>query len=159
MIANLLYVIPQATTKSLFAEGSNNEQAVSISIKKSIKIISVLLIPAIIVLVLGGKYILGFFGKEYSTQGVNFLYIVAIAGIPIAVYSIFMSLLRVKKDLRGLIITNIFYSGAIIGLSYTLLPVGLIGIGIAWLAGNLIVSVVSYSILRKTETKSGLIAL
>lgn len=144
MIANLLYVIPQATTKSLFAEGSNDEKAININIKKSIKIISVLLIPAIIVLVLGGKYILGFFGKEYSTQGVDFLYIVAIAGIPIAVYSIFMSLLRVKKDLRGLIITNVFYAGSIIGLSYTLLPMGLIGIGIAWLAGNITAGVVAY---------------
>ncbi|MEK7538391.1 MAG: oligosaccharide flippase family protein [Patescibacteria group bacterium] len=143
MIANLLYVIPQATTKSLFAEGSNNEGTLRTNVGKSVRNISILLIPAIAVLILGGKYILGIFGEDYSTGGLTLLYFIAIAAIPVSGYSIFYALLRIKKGLNGLIITNIFYAGSIIGLSYALLPMGLVGIGIAWLFGNVVASVVS----------------
>jgi hypothetical protein len=58
MIANLLYIIPIATSQSLFAEGSYSERDLKIQLKKVIKIISLLLVPAILVTFL--------FGKEYS---------------------------------------------------------------------------------------------
>jgi len=49
MIANLLYIIPMATSQSLFAEGSYSEIELKVQLKKAIKIISFILIPAILV--------------------------------------------------------------------------------------------------------------
>lgn len=142
MIGGLLYVIPQATTKSLFAEGSHNEQTIKANIKKSIRIISLLLIPAIIIFLFSGKYILQFFGKSYSSEGLNFLYLITIASIAVSTYYISATLLRIKKNLYALIITNIFYAITIIMFSYLFLPLGLVGIGIAWLLGNIVASII-----------------
>ncbi len=50
MIANLLYIIPRATSQSLFAEGSYNETELKVHLKKAIKIISIIIIPAIIII-------------------------------------------------------------------------------------------------------------
>jgi O-antigen/teichoic acid export membrane protein len=64
MIANLLYIIPMATSQSLFAEGSYSETELKVHLKKSIKIISIILIPAIIVTFLFGNYIWLHWGKN-----------------------------------------------------------------------------------------------
>jgi len=66
MIASLLYIIPMATSQSLFAKGSYSERDLKIQLKKAIKTISIIIIPAIIVIFLFGNYILLAFGKEYS---------------------------------------------------------------------------------------------
>lgn len=144
MIGNLLYVIPQATTKSLFAEGSHNEQTFKANMQKSTRIIASFLIPSIAVLLLGGKYLLHFFGKDYSTGGLNFLYITAITGLVVSVYSVINSLFRVNNNLRALIIINIFYAGTAISFTYLLLPLGLVGIGIALFTGYLVASLIGW---------------
>jgi len=81
MIANLHYIIPMTTSQSLFAEGSYSERDLKIQLKKAIKIISLLLVPAILVTFLFENYILLAFGKEYSSEGIIFLRILAISGI------------------------------------------------------------------------------
>jgi len=106
--------------------------------------ISILLIPSIIILLLGGGLILHVFGKSYAGSGVEFLRLVAIAGIVVSAYSIVNVLLLVKKNTGALLVASAIYAGTIIGLSYVLLPLGLTGIGIAWLVGNTIAAVVAY---------------
>ena len=69
MIASLLYIIPTATSQSLFAKDSYSETELKVHLKKAIKIISIIIIPAIIVTTLFGNYILLAFGKEYSNEG------------------------------------------------------------------------------------------
>jgi O-antigen/teichoic acid export membrane protein len=63
MIATLLFMIPVGISQSLFAEGSNIEGKVGEDVRKSMKFISLLLIPAIIfILIFGDKFLL-LFGK------------------------------------------------------------------------------------------------
>lgn len=151
MIANLLYVIPRSTTSSLFAESSNNEYSLRDNLKKSIKIISILLIPAITVLFFGTEPILGIFGKSYATEGVNFLRLVVIAGIAVSVNNIFGAVFQFNKSLKSMISFNIVYAIAIIALGYALLPLGLTGIGIAWVVGNFIAGFAAYALYRLSK--------
>jgi O-antigen/teichoic acid export membrane protein len=143
MIGNLLYTIPWATTKSLFSEGSRDKQTINSNIQKSIKIIGVLLLPAIIVILIAGSNVLAIFGKNYSEEGISFLRLIAITGIIVSVYSIYGSLFKVREDLQSIILVNIFYAVIILALSYALLPFGLFGIGVAWLIGHIIASIIS----------------
>ncbi len=144
MIGNMLYTIPWSTSKSIFAEGSHNETELGKNIKQSLKTTTILLIPSTIVLFLGGSTILQIFGKEYANGGTNFLYLVTFAALPIMINSIFGTFFRVKKDLRAIVIMNIIYISLIIGFSYVLLPLGLAGIGLAWVAGNTLAAIMSY---------------
>lgn len=151
MIGNLLYSIPYAVTKSLFAESSNDEQSTAFNIKKSLRMIAVLLVPAIVVLLIFGEFILDFFGESYSNNGIQFLYLVAISGFAVSSYSLYSSLLKVKKSIVGLITMNGFYAASMIGCAYLLLSFGLIGIGISWLIGNVVASIFGWILFRQTK--------
>ena len=96
MIANLLYIIPMATCESLFAEGSYSERELKVHLKKAIKIISIIIIPAIIVIFLFGNYILLAFGKEYSYGGFILLKLLSFSGIFISINAIGGAILKIK---------------------------------------------------------------
>lgn len=138
MIANLLYTIPFATTQSLFAEGSHDENNFKASVTKALKLILVLLLPAIVVLMFLSTYILQFFGKSYSVEGVRFLQLLALAGIPVAINYIGLTVLNVKRKLSALLVINLIGTTAIILLSYVWRDMALAGIGFAWLAGHVL---------------------
>lgn len=148
MIANLLYVIPRSTTSSLFAESSNDEYSLIVNLKKSIKIISILLIPTMLVLIFGAETILRIFGKGYATGGANFLQLVTLTGVAVSTNAVFGALFSIQKNLRSIVIFNIIYAVATISLSYALLPLDLAGIGIAWLVGNFIAGLSAYILYR-----------
>ena len=96
MIANLLYIIPMANSQSLFAEDSYSKVDLKTYLKKAIKIISLLLVPAVIVTSLFGNYILLAFGKEYSDEGFILLKFLSISGIFISINAIGGAILNIK---------------------------------------------------------------
>lgn len=149
MIAALLFTIPQATSNSLFAEGSHDEKNLKSQVKKTAKIISLLLIPAILVVVFLGQYVLLLFGKEYSSEGFRFLQLLALSGVFVGVNSVFGTLLRVKKKIKSVIIVSILTAVLILGGSYLFLNQGLFGIGLAWVIGQAVVSLVYLVFFRK----------
>lgn len=138
MIANLIFIIPSASSQSLFAEGSYDENNLKPQIKKAIKITSLLLIPAILLTIFLGKYILLLFGKSYSSEGFRFLQILAFSGIFVSINSVFASIWRIKKKIKQIIIRSAI--GALITLSLSYLFIhnglGLLGIGYAWIIGQ-----------------------
>lgn len=147
MVANLLYIIPIATSQALFAEGSYNESELKIYLKKSMKIISIIIIPAIIVTVFFGKYILLSFGEDYSSKGLLFLRLLALSSIFLSFNTVFGTILRVKHRIRLLIYINLVNAISILGLSYLFLSKGLLGIGLAWMAGQGLVSLVYFAVI------------
>ena len=140
MIATLLFTIPQATSNSLFAEGSYDIKNIKIQIKKAFKIIALLLIPAILIVASLGQYVLLLFGKEYSVEGFRFLQLMAFSGVFVGMNGIFGTLLRIKKRIRALIVISVISMALILGLSYLLVDYGLWGIGLAWLIGQAVIS-------------------
>ena len=104
MIVNLLYIVPLATSHALFAEGSCSETELKVHLKKAIKIISVIIIPAIIIISLLGNYILFIFGKEYSIEGFNLLRFLTISGIFISINTIGGAILNIKYRVKLLIL-------------------------------------------------------
>ena len=136
MVANLLFAIPQATTQSLFAEGSHDVNELKQHTQKAIKTIAVILIPITLITVLLGKYVLLTFGKNYSAEGFRFLQILALSGIFVAINSIFGAILKIRREIKKMIMINILGAILILGLSYLFLPFGLIGIGLAWISGQ-----------------------
>lgn len=149
VIANLLYIIPMATSQSLFAEGSYSERDLKIQLKKAIKIISLLLVPAILVTFLFGKYILIAFGKEYSSEGVIFLQILAISGIFLSINYIGDSIFYIKNRIKLIIIVNFIGASIILSLSIMLIHQNLLGIGVGWVMGQGIISVIYLLFIKK----------
>lgn len=153
-IAAVLFVIPNAASNSLFAEGSNDEKSVDSQIKRVYKITSLLLIPGILLCLFFGKYILLVFGKDYSSGGYLLLIIFAISAVFYALNGIYGTLLKIKKKIKGIIVVNLIGTVTTLALIYPLIDMGLLGVGIAWIAGEFtqaVASVAWYEVVRKEK--------
>jgi O-antigen/teichoic acid export membrane protein len=152
MVANVLFIIPSATSTSLFAEGSNNEKDLKKHVKKAAKIIALLIIPAVIITIFFGKYILLLLGKNYSAEGYMLLNYLALSCIFMSISSVFGSLFLVKHKMKEILAINIISAVSILGLSMLWMSNGLGGLGLAWLVGKGITclsSLVLYQFSRK----------
>ncbi|KKQ97566.1 MAG: hypothetical protein UT23_C0011G0037 [Candidatus Woesebacteria bacterium GW2011_GWA1_39_12] len=151
MIINFLYIIPMATSQSLFAEGSYGEMELKTHLKKAIKIISLILIPAIILTLSLGKYVLLAFGRSYSNEGVILLQLLTVSVIFNSINYIIGAIFRIKNMVKELIILGFVNSCLVLFLYMVLIKYGLFGVGIAWMLGQVITSVVSIIMLVKSK--------
>lgn len=150
MIASFLFIIPNATTQSLFAEGSHSEDEMKGHINKAMKITALLLIPATIIIELFGNYILLAFGKSYSSEAFRLLQIIALSGIFVSLNLILSTVLKVRNKIKELITAGAFSAFIIVALSYLFINLGLWGVGLAWFTGQAATSLVYlFIVLRK----------
>ncbi len=136
MIGNLLYVIPFATTRALFAEGSNDERQFGTTVRTAARIIALTLTPAILIIVFGGNFLLSLFGASYAEGGTGILTLIALSGAVVSIVSIYNAYFQVTKNTSALIILNVGYAFATLGLTTYFIHYGLIGVGAAWFLGN-----------------------
>jgi O-antigen/teichoic acid export membrane protein len=134
-IASLLYIIPMATSQSLFAEGSYSETELKGLLLKAINMNFVILVPAIIATFLFGKYILLAFGGQYSSEGFVLLQILAISGIFLSVNYMANSIFYIRHRIGSIILVNFIGVSIILSLSTILIHRNLLGIGVAWVTG------------------------
>lgn len=148
MISSLLFAIPRSVSQSLFAEGSHFEDKLRENIVKSLKFTFLLLIPSIVILLLAGKFLLLAFGHSYSLNALMMLRILSISSLPVAINSLYTSILRVQGRLKELMTISGLITIPVLLTSYLIVPeVGIIGIGYAWLGAQTILAI--YIILSK----------
>ena len=137
----ILFMIPMSLSFSLFAEGSHDRERLSQELVRSLKLVMLILIPAMIFTLVMGDKLLLLFGRAYSENATNFLRILAISALPLAVNQIYFSMKRVKMQMRIVIGLSLFIAIVTLGLSWVLLPrIGIVGVGVSWLASQGIVA-------------------
>jgi len=147
MMAGLVYAIPVAVSASLFAEGSHAEEALVANARRSFRFIILLLVPAIILLVALGKWLLLLFGENYSSNGLTLLWILGASGLFIAVNDVYYSILRVRGRIRELFFIRALISIAVVVAGSLIAPkIGIVGIGYAWISAQAVASI--YVLLR-----------
>ncbi len=143
VIAQMLFAIPIAIAYSLFAEGSNDEHLLQSNTLKSVKLCLLILVPAGVALFALSDKLLLLFGSSYSESGTTLLRILALSVIPVGINYICLSVMRVKKNTRGVILVSASIAGLALGSGYILMTsAGLLGIGVAWIATQTLVAVV-----------------
>jgi len=134
-VAALLFAIPAAVAHSLFAEGAHFEGELWGNVAKSLKFAFVILVPAVILVLLLGKWLLLLFGEGYSASGLLLLRILCVSSLFAGVTSIYTTTLRVEDRMRELGLVTGFITLATLLGSYFIMPqAGLVGIGYVWLA-------------------------
>jgi O-antigen/teichoic acid export membrane protein len=152
MISSLLFVIPIAISQSLFAEGAHFEDKLGSNVKRSYKFTFMLLVPAIIVLLLAGKWLLLIFGPGYSENGVALLRFLALSGIFIGINSIYYTILRVQNKIRQLTVICAFTTITILTGSYFLIHTsGIAGVGYIWFAVHGAISIYVLFAIKKLK--------
>ena len=148
MMAGLLFAIPAAVSQSLFAEGSHFEDKLKENVTKSLKFTYLLLVPAVIVLILVGKWLLLAFGQSYSLNALHLLWVLSLSSLPLALTHIYTGILRVTGRTKELMAIWGFIALAVLLASYLIMPVtGIIGIGYAWLGAQAVVAI--YILVRR----------
>ena len=142
-ISSLLFMIPNAISISLFVEGSHGE-ALKKTIIKSLFMTFLILTPLITLLYFGGEWMLEMIGKDYAENGFELLRIMILTSFFATVVSIYLSIKRIQKDIKGLLFLSGLVFILLISLAYFfMIWFGLIGIGYAWMVsygiGSLII--------------------
>jgi len=141
--SGLVAMIPWAVSASLFAHGSHDEEQLVRYALESGRAILLLLVPAVALLLLLGDRVLLLFGKAYSAEGTRLLQLMALATLPLAVNFLFFSVRRVRRRMAPVVASTAWILAVTLGLSVLLLPrVGLVGVGVAWLAAQSSVAIV-----------------
>lgn len=150
-IASILVLVPYAVSMSLFVEGSHGEP-LRRSIINSIKFTVLLLVPLLAIIILFGGQLLLIFNSEYSTESLMLLRLLAISSLFSAISWIYISIKKIEKDLKMINYISLASALMLITLGYILMSIfGLIGIGYAWLASNVIISIVVCWLMIRVE--------
>ncbi len=157
-ISSMMLMIPFAVSTALLVEGSHNSDMQD-NIIKSIKLITLLLLPILAVILLFGDKILLLFSMEYSTQTFEVLKFLAISNVFAAVISVYIAVKKVEKDVRTINIVSITVALLTIIFGYVFLKwYGLVGIGYATIVANalmcaIIIILITKSIINTNKLK------
>jgi O-antigen/teichoic acid export membrane protein len=137
-LASLLFTIPVAATQSLFAEGSHVEGHEREHTLRALKLTFLILIPGIIILSLAGPVVLSLFGHNYVADSIPLLILLAVSAVPVALNSVARTILKLRYQSASLVWVSLVGSLIIVGLCFPFQGMGLTGIGVAWLLGQMV---------------------
>ncbi len=142
-IGVVLFIIPISLSSTLFAEGSHHQDKMNQEIKRSIKLLIYILIPAVILVIVLANRLLFLFGESYSDNATQFLRLLAISALPQGINQIFFSKMRVEMNNRIILTLCIVSATISLSLSWILLPLyGILGIGIAVLSSQTVIALI-----------------
>jgi hypothetical protein len=156
MMGAAFFMVSPSVASAVFAEGVRVRSGLRSAVTKALQVILVLLAPAVAVMIVGGKFILGLFGPSYAAAGYGLLILLAISALPDAVSNVAVVICRVTQRLRYSTVLNLaILFMATIG-AWVLMPsLGIEGVGVAWLGAQIIGAIASlpaYAHIRKPVT-------
>jgi O-antigen/teichoic acid export membrane protein len=142
-IANMLGAIPFAVCESLFAELAHAPQTFVRMARRSGIVIAVSLLPAVAFVAVAARLVLSLFGASYVAHATGVLRLLCVGALPVAVNTWASFLLKSRRQMGWLIGSNIFYLVVAASLAFSLARYGLMGIGVSWVAANVISAMVA----------------
>jgi O-antigen/teichoic acid export membrane protein len=138
MMCGILLVISPAIARSLFAEGVHSPADLRRTTRSALTILGLLLVPGMVVFLLVGSIFLSTFGQEYAQHSVLLLRLIVLSAVPDAITNVYVSVLMVERRISSAAYLNLGIGVITLGLSWVMLPpLGIAGVGWAWLAAQL----------------------
>lgn len=137
-------MVSPSVASALFAEAVREGSDLRSVTMRAMRVISVLLAPAMAALIIGGRLVLGLFGASYATAGYGLLILLAASALPDAVSNIAVAVFRVTDHLGYSTMLNLGILTATLAAAWVLMPsLGIAGAGVAWLGVQVIGAFVS----------------
>jgi O-antigen/teichoic acid export membrane protein/aminoglycoside phosphotransferase len=140
-IAFSLYLVSSSMGQSLVAHLATDPDGAPRA-RRSMEIRALtLLLPAVVVLAVAARPVLGLFGEDYAQLGTGVLILACLSSLPNIVTTATVSVARVQRRLPVLVAVPASISVLTIALSLLLLPRwGVTGVGAAWLVSQTLVA-------------------
>ena len=149
-------MISPSVASAVFAEGVRARSDLRSVVAKALRVIMIMLVPPMVIMIVGGKLVLGLFGAPYAAAGYGLLILLAIAALPDAVSNVAVAVFRVTHKLEYSAALNLGILVVTVAGAWVLMPrFGLKGVGIAWLAAQTlgaIASLPAYRLIRGPVT-------
>ncbi len=162
MVGMAFFMVSPSVAEAVFAEGVRAHSDLRSVVTKALRVISVMLAPAMAVMIVFGRLILGLFGVSYAAAGYGLLLLLAIAAVPDAVSNVAVVICRVTRRLGYSTALNLGIMVMTLGGAWLLMPpLGIAGVGVAWLGAQTIGAIASlpvYTQLRKPVLSNALVA-
>ena len=137
MIGSVFFMVSPSISQALFAESVRDVVGLRPTVVKAFRIAALLLIPAMVAMVAGGKLILAIFGQAYVSSGYVLLVLLAISAMPDAVSNVAVAICRATNRLGYSASINLGILVVTVVSAWLLMPrFGLPGVGIGWLAAQ-----------------------
>ena len=136
MIAITMFMVPQAVGKVLLSEGVREKKREVL--KKAFKFNYVILVPAVIILLLIGEYLLLAFGANYVENSLVILPVLLMSSLIFAVHNIMSMYYNIEHKVERIVILNGVLALATFVFAYIFIAQGLeiVGVAMAWLIAN-----------------------
>ena len=130
-------MISPAVASSMFAEGASSPHELRRLVRSSLRLIAMLLVPAVTAFLLVGRPVLAAVGPAYAHFGWPLMLLLMAAAVPDAITNVYSSLLRVQGRLRFAAAMNVTMATTCLVVSWVLLPgMGIAGAGVGWLVAQ-----------------------
>jgi len=138
----VILMVLNSVTINLFAEGAHDQARLREYVKKSLKLMALILIPAVTLVLLFGDKILLLFGEGYSRNATHLLWLMILSCAPACVNYTYLAVMQVRTQVRGIVAISLFVAIVTLGSSpYLLSHMGLIGVGVAYIASQTVVAI------------------
>lgn len=135
-IATLLSAASYAISESLFSEGAHDPANIGNLLRRSAKIMTLVVVPSALIVAAGSKLILDIFGANYAAHAQGLLVLLSLGSIAVAFNSWATCALRVLVRMRAMVVSNVVLTASVLGLAAAFGSRGLLWIGYAWVIGN-----------------------
>jgi O-antigen/teichoic acid export membrane protein len=144
MIGAAFFMVSPSVAQAVFAEGVRAHSDLRGVVAKALRVIAALLAPPMVIMIVGGKFILGLFGAAYATAGYGLLVLLAISAVPDAVSNVAVVVCRVTQRLAYSTALNLGIMVITLAGAWVLMPpLGITGVGVAWLGAQTIGAIAS----------------
>jgi O-antigen/teichoic acid export membrane protein len=141
-VANILYTASHSIGDATFAEASRDVTRLGECLRRAARLNLVIGVPAVLVVSLGSGLLLRLFGASYALNAQKLLVVLAVGAFAVALNNWSINALRIVGRIRPLVAGSIAYVLASIGTAEATASRGLLWMGWAWVAGNLLSALV-----------------
>ena len=140
VFASSLDLLAHSMASTMVVEGSADPGRLGALTAQVCKRLAVIVLPIVLVVLVAAPLVLSIYGRAYAEASSGVLRLLVLAAIPRTLVIVVQSAARARGRAHTTLWTEGLTCGCVLGTAAVLLPVlGPFGIGVAWLAANVVV--------------------
>lgn len=134
MVGSIFFMVSNASSNSLFAEGAHEPSALNRQLHRCLRLVGLILVPAMLGAVVFGRLILSLFGANYARAGYPLLLLLVVSAVPDGITNIWVSRWRVMGWVGRVAVLNVLMAVVALAFAWISVPhLGIEGAGWAWI--------------------------
>jgi O-antigen/teichoic acid export membrane protein len=140
-VGGLMGIVIFSVSAALLAEASHRPESLRSFAGKAVRLLAIFLVPLAAAIFLAARLILSVFPEEFPESAVWLLRLLVLSWLPASINIVFVTVARVRMKVWPLLwvygtLAVLIIGGSVVATRY----LGLVGIGVAWLAAQSLVA-------------------